>query len=40
MYSIHVIYAFDHVLLSIYVLTYCGARVVHVIPGPHKSLCK
>jgi hypothetical protein len=35
-----VFYAFDHALLSIFVFTYCGAQVVHVIPGPHKSLCK
>jgi hypothetical protein len=38
-YSIHVFYAFDHVLLSNSVFTYFGAQVVHVLLGPHKSLC-
>jgi hypothetical protein len=41
-YSIHVFYAFDHVILSINVFTclFFGAQVVQVIPGPHKYLCK
>jgi hypothetical protein len=34
------LYAFDHVLLSISVFTYFGAQVVQVILGPHKSICK
>jgi hypothetical protein len=33
-------YAFDDILLSNSVFTYFGAQVVHVIPRPHKSLCK
>jgi hypothetical protein len=34
-YSIHVFYAFDNILLSISVFTYFGAQVVQVIPRPH-----
>jgi hypothetical protein len=34
-YNIHVLYAFDHVLLSIAVFTYFGSQVIQVIPGPH-----
>jgi hypothetical protein len=37
-----VFHAFDHVTLSIYnhLLFICGAQVVQVIPGPHRSICK
>jgi hypothetical protein len=34
-----VFHAFDHVTLKFYFI-YCGAQVVQVIPGPHKSVCK
>ena len=40
-YSIHVFYAFDHVIYAFQsILFICSAQVVPMTPGPHKSICK